>query len=183
MVECMKRRLVASARSPRAKSAKRLGCQLSRLTIQISLTANSFPPPFLPLTPTKQPANMPMPPQPAGALRTFISASNLRSTRDPLPSMRDDSSQVDVSVILALSLSGQRRPTAIMSSCRAGLASAEGGCIPRSLITHLGLRSRVTKLVHTILVPESFCRFVNLPVQGCTKHGLGQRLLVAERRL
>lgn len=82
-----------------------------------SLTANSLPPPLVPLSATKHPGNMPMPPLPAGAPRSLMSGSNLSRMRDPEPSMRDDSSQVDVSVIFAASVSGQRRPTTRMSSC------------------------------------------------------------------
>lgn len=133
-----------------------------------SLTANSFPPPFVPLNPTKHPGKNPIPPAPGGPPRTFISGSNLSKTRWPDPSIRDDSSQVEVSVIFAASVSGHNRPTTRISSCVNATRSVSSTAFCASQKrTNLRLHGRVAKLFDLVVLLEDFGRLVNERVEHC----------------
>ena len=65
------------------------GC--CNLTVQISLTANHSPAPFLPLRTTIAPGNIPSPADPSTTPLTPKVGLNLSKTRDPDPPILDDS--------------------------------------------------------------------------------------------
>jgi len=93
-----------------------------------SFTAKTVPPPLIPLSATIHPGNNPIPPPPCPPPFTTHVGSKRNCTRCPLPRDLEDSSQLEVSLIFALSDSAHNRPTTMTSSCimRDRSAHAEG---------------------------------------------------------
>lgn len=86
-------------------------------TVKISLTKKYPPPPFLPFIATMAPGNNPMPLAPLILFRITRWTSNLRATREPPESMREDSMKTDDSINFeSVSISWKILPTMTMSS-------------------------------------------------------------------